>query len=151
MAERDEDSADDRMDRPEAALGFLLNQAAGVVRERTAAALAPVDLHPREFGILLAISHRPGISQIETSQQLRIDRTTMSQLVNSLTERKLVKRAVSCDDRRNHRLDLTSQGARVLRRATSLAERVERDLTQPLTVRQRAALKSSLLALLENA
>ena len=53
--------ADPVIDRPETALGFLLNQAAVIVRDRTAAALAPLNLHPRVFcsSATSPVSHRP--------------------------------------------------------------------------------------------
>lgn len=137
------------IDPPETALGFLLNQAGAIVRDRTAAALAPLDLHPRVFGVLLLIGHEPGVTQTEASQRLRIDRTTMSQLVNDLSDRKLIKQAVSPDDRRNRRLHLTAQGTRTLRRAAALAEEVERDVTAGLSRADSAALKSTLAQLLQ--
>lgn len=142
--------ADPVIDRPETALGFLLNQAAVIVRDRTAAALAPLNLHPRVFGVLLLIGHQPGITQTEASQRLRIDRTTMSQLVTDLSDRKLIKQAVSPDDRRNRRLQLTAQGSRTLRRAAALAEQVEHDVTAGLSRADNAALKSTLAQLLRS-
>lgn len=132
-------------------MGFLLNQAAGVVRERTAAALAPLDIHPRVLGILLAIQGHSGITQTEAGRTLRIDRTTMSQLVNELVERKLVNRVVATDDRRNQQLTLTAQGARTLHRAAAVATAVEDDVMAGLTASERAALKTALVVVLATA
>lgn len=139
-----------QIDSPETALGFLLSQAGAIVRNRTAAALAPLDLHPRVFGVLLLIGHQPGVTQTEASQRLRIDRTTMSQLVNDLSDRKLIKQAVSPDDRRNRRLELTAQGGRTLRRAVDAAERVEQEVTAGLSRDDSTALKSTLAELLRS-
>lgn len=129
-------------------MGFLLNQAAGIVRDRTAEALAHLDIHPRVLGILLAIHDHSGITQTEAGRRLRIDRTTISQLVNELVERKLVKRVVAADDRRNQQLTLTAQGARTLHRAAAAATTVEDAAMAGLTESQRAALKTALLTLL---
>lgn len=151
MAQRERSGTRGLLNRPEAALGFLLNQAAGVVRERTAAALAPLDIHPRVLGILLAIQGHSGITQTEAGRTLRIDRTTMSQLVNELVERKLVNRVVATDDRRNQQLTLTAQGARTLHRAAAVATAVEDDVMAGLTASERAALKTALVVVLATA
>jgi DNA-binding MarR family transcriptional regulator len=108
-------------------------------------------MSPRTFGALLAITERPGISQTELSRRLRIDRTTMSQLVDDLTHRKLIKRTVDPDDRRNHQLTMTSSGSRTLSRAVTAAADVERQLTAQLPAGRLAAVKEGLRQLLDGA
>ncbi len=151
MVNQDETGADSAVAAPESVLGFLLNQAAGVVRERTAAALAPLGITPRSLGVLLALHERPGVSQTELRARLRIDRTTTSQLIDDLTKRRLIKRAVAPGDRRNHQLNLTAGGVRTLRLGSEVAHRVESEFTSGLSDDHLAAFKATLAQLLESA
>ncbi|WP_284225967.1 helix-turn-helix domain-containing protein [Mycobacterium antarcticum] len=78
-------------------------------------------------------------------------RTTTSQLIDELTKRRLIKRAVAAGDRRNHALDLTAGVVRTLHLANEVAHRVEGDLAAGLSDDQLATLKVTLARLLESA
>ena len=138
-----------KLHSPEWSLGFLLSQLAGTVRERTATALAPLGIAPRDLGLLLGLSETPGVSQSELALRLRVDRTTMSQLVDTLTQAKLITRRVSPQDRRSHRLALTTAGSELLQRAAHLAADVENDITAGMTTQQVDELKRALAELME--
>lgn len=138
-----------KLHSPESSLGFLLSQLAGTVRERTSTTLAPLGITPRDLGLLLGLNDRPGISQSELALRLRIDRTTMSQLVDALTQAKLINRRVSPQDRRSHRLALTAAGSELLQRAAHLAEQVENEITAGMTSQQVVELRRALAELME--
>lgn len=149
LAARHEESPDDALGPPEVLLGFLLNQLGGVLRERTARMLEPLGMSPRSLGLLLALADNPGASQIHLVRRLRIDRTTMSQLVEDLTRAKLVKRTSLAADRRNNQLALTAKGFRTVQRGAARALEVEQGLTETLEPAQLASLKAVLRELLE--
>ncbi len=134
---------------PEALLGFLLNQLGGVVGERTTGVLKPLGLSPRSLGLLLALGEQPGASQTELGRRLRIDRTTMSQLVDDLTRAKLVSRTSMPVDRRTNQIALTPKGSKALRQGSARAREIEAALTAEMDSSQLALLKATLLALLQ--
>lgn len=134
---------------PEALLGFLLNQLGGVVRERTARELQPLGMSPRTLGLFLALAKQPGASQTELGRRLRIDRTTMSQLIDDLTRAKLVSRTSLANDRRSNQLALTAKGSKALQQGSARARAVEDAITAEMDPSRLAALKIGLLELLE--
>lgn len=134
---------------PEAVLGFLLNQLGVVIGERTARELAPLGMSPRTLGLLLALAEQPGASQTELGRRLRIDRTTMSQLVDDLTRAKLVSRTSLAYDRRSNQLALTAKGSKALQQGSARARKVEDAITEEMDPSRLSALKIALLELLE--
>lgn len=136
-------------DSPEVLLGFLLNQLGALVRTRTAQVLEPLGMSPRTLGILLALAEQPGASQTELCRRLRLDRTTMSQLIDDLTRAKLVRRTSPAHDRRSNQLAMTAKGSKALQQGYGRARQVEDAITEEMDPVRLAALKASLLELLE--
>lgn len=133
------------------ALGHQLSTAANVVREATAAALAPLALVPREYGVLATLGAEGAMSQRALGARGRIDRTTMVAIVDRLEEGGLVTREADPEDRRAHVVGLTARGRTVLARAQRLVTEVEARLLAPVRAADRAALRRALAALVEAA
>ena len=74
--------------------------------------LAAADIRPTLYSVLTVIGANPGLSQMAVAQRLGIERARLVHLLDSLEERKLVKRVRSKTDRRSHALHLTAQGER---------------------------------------
>lgn len=140
--------SDGELGPPESMLGFLLNQLAGAMRAETADALSPLGVTPRGLGLLLAVHEQPGISQTALRARLRIDRTTMSQLVDDLTEAGLLNRGVAAGDRRSSHLELTAAGLRTLHRGHAVAVEVERTFTADVEAGLLADVKKTLASIL---
>lgn len=69
-------------------------------------------LRPGQFGLLSAIEANPGISQIEVSRLLDLDKATVVSLMTLLEKSELAMRRQSAQDRRRYELFLTPKGKR---------------------------------------
>jgi len=105
--------------------GFLLNKAAQRIREDTEEVLRPYGLTGRHVAVLVVISEKGSLPQLEIGKCISIDRTTMVQVVDDLERLKLVERRVNPSDRRAHGLFLTSKGCEILPRCLELGIEVE--------------------------
>jgi DNA-binding MarR family transcriptional regulator len=132
-----------------AAFGYLLNTAAARIHDATAAALAPLDLTPRESGVLHHVRTLGPISQRALGLVLRIDRSTMVTIIDALEGKGLVSRAIDPDDRRAHALTVTREGRQLSRRADLAVERVERQFLAPVSAAEAASLRAVLARLIE--
>src|SRR5438034_5691794 len=88
--------------------------------------LSAVDIRPTQYSVMTVIGANPGLSQMAVAKRLGIERARLVHLLNSLEQRKLVKRVQSATDRRSHALHLTAQGKEQLRRFKRLAAEHER-------------------------
>jgi DNA-binding MarR family transcriptional regulator len=129
-------------------VGFLLNEAAIVIREMDEAALSGLGINPRQLGILMTIAVEEPQSQQAIGAKHRIDRTTMVKLADGLEERGLIARKVHPHDRRSYNLSLTPQGEVVLEQALALVKETQDAFLGPLTQAEWEQLRQLLTRLL---
>ncbi len=128
--------------------GYLLNEAAIVIREMDEAALAPLGINPRQLGILKTIVASEPQTQQAIGERNRIDRTTMVKLTDALEQRGLIVRVVQPKDRRRYALSLTPEGGAVLAKGRALVEGTQDQFLSPLTRAEWTQLRHLLTKLL---
>lgn len=94
--------------------------------------LAAVDIKPTQYSVMTVIGANPGLTQAAVAKRLGIERARLVHLLDSLEQRKLVKRVPSATDRRSHALQLTAQGEEQLRRFKRLAAEHERHVAEKI-------------------
>jgi MarR family transcriptional regulator, lower aerobic nicotinate degradation pathway regulator len=116
-----------------ASTAFLLRQGARRAALCLADALAPLDLHTRHYGILLALAEDGPSSQSGLGRRLAIDRTTMVTAVDELERLGYLARKPDPKDRRANRVELTGRGRGRLVRATGAIAAAEASLLEGLS------------------
>jgi MarR family transcriptional regulator, organic hydroperoxide resistance regulator len=107
--------------------GFLLWRATNAWQRAQRAALEPFDLTHVQFALLstLAGADKKGISQAAASAASGVDPMTTSQVLRGLEARELVLRAAHPDDRRAHRVTVTTAGRAVVKKAGPKVEKAD--------------------------
>jgi DNA-binding MarR family transcriptional regulator len=134
----------------EASTGFLLSKAAETLRRKFEARLAAHGLTARHVGVLSTISGNSSLKQRDLCALLRIDRTTMVALIDSLESLGLAARRGVAGDRRSFRIEPTAKGRLVAERALADAARVEAECLRALGRRDRENLRHALQTILES-
>lgn len=124
--------------------GFLLTWVAARGRDQFATAMAELDLRPPHFALLTVIGAHPGATQQELVEAMRIDPSTMVQIIDELETAGLAERRVHEHDRRKRAIHLTPAGTQLLRRARKVVDRVAGELFEPLSADERATLHALL-------
>src|SRR3569833_909482 len=101
-------------------LGYALKRAQLKVFEDFLQCVAPLQLTPAQFSVLLLLDNNPGRNQTEIAITLGILRPNFVAMLDSLESRDLCTRVRSANDRRSHILMLTEKGRAVLARAKKL-------------------------------
>ncbi|HZE59574.1 MAG TPA: MarR family winged helix-turn-helix transcriptional regulator [Burkholderiales bacterium] len=97
------------------------------------------ELSPGRAGIMLLIEANPGVAQGRLAEAVRLDRSTMVGVVDSLEERGLIERRRG-HDRRTNGLWLTPAGRALALRLRRRIARHERRVAARLTDAERAQL-----------
>ena len=122
-------------------LGYVLKRAQLKVFEDFLRCVAPLQLTPAQFSVLLLLDKNPGRNQTEIANTLGILRPNFVAMLDALESRDLCARMRSTNDRRSHILVLTDKGRAVLARAKKLvASKHEARLNELLGPANRAAL-----------
>ena len=122
-------------------LGYSLKRAQLKIFEDFLRCVAPLQLTPAQFSVLLLLDHNPGRNQTEIANTLGILRPNFVAMLDGLESRDLCARIRSANDRRSHILMLTDKGRAVLARAKKLvAAKHEARLNELLGPANRATL-----------
>jgi DNA-binding MarR family transcriptional regulator len=122
-------------------LGYSLKRAQLKVFDDFLRCVAPLQLTPAQFSVLLLLDKNPGRNQTEIANTLGILRPNFVAMLDGLESRDLCARIRSTNDRRSHILVLTDKGRAVLARAKKLvASKHEARLNELLGPANRAAL-----------
>src|SRR5215472_17153259 len=122
-------------------VGYLLKRAQLRIFEDFLRCVAPLQLTPAQFSVLLLLDRNPGRNQTEIANTLGILRPNFVAMLDGLESRDLCTRVRSANDRRSHILALTEKGKAVLARAKKLvANKHEARLNELLGSANRTAL-----------
>ncbi|HEY0834693.1 MAG TPA: MarR family transcriptional regulator [Azospirillum sp.] len=125
-------------------IGYTLRKAQAAVFEDFQKAVAPHDITPGQFGVLIRIRENAGLSQSALGTAIGIDRSTMVAVIDRLESRGLVVRAPAANDRRSYALRLSDAGVALLDDLIPKVQDHERTLFQDFSEAER----TQLLALL---
>jgi len=129
-------------------LGYSLKRAQLRIFEDFIRCVAPLQLTPAQFSVLLLIDRNPGRNQTEIANTLGILRPNFVAMLDGLESRELCVRVRSTNDRRSHILMLTDEGRSILARAKKLvATKHEARLNDVLGPANRVALLEMLATL----
>jgi DNA-binding MarR family transcriptional regulator len=101
-------------------LGYALKRAQVRVFDDFSRCVAPLQLTPAQFSVLLLLERNPGCNQTEIAGTLGILRPNLVPMLDGMESRDLCVRTRSTSDRRSHVLMLTDKGRAILTRAKKL-------------------------------
>jgi DNA-binding MarR family transcriptional regulator len=128
----------------EVQIATLLARVGGTQAVAFAALLAPLDLRPKQFGLMNVVALADGPSQGEIGAAMGIDPSGLIATIDDLEERGWLERCRDPDDRRRNVVVLTEAGATKLSEGRAAAYRRALELTAPLTAKERRALRDLL-------
>ena len=121
-------------------LGYFIRRLQVWVFQDFIRTLAPVDIRPAQYSVLVVIAANPGLSQSDLADRLGIERARLVRVLDKLEKRGLARRLASPSDRRSHALRLTPAGQKTLKRAAMLAAMHEAKLIERLGPEQRKSM-----------
>ena len=142
-ADRNAPAATDDMLR--AFIGYNMKRSFIVVREDLHRVLEPLGLKVATFSALSVVVENPDISQSQLAQVLKLERSGMVVLVDSLEGDDLISRNRVPGDRRTYALRAAPKGRRLWEKARAVATAHEAALFGPVLDEKERALLLSLL------
>jgi DNA-binding MarR family transcriptional regulator len=94
--------------------------------------MAGIDVTTTQYTVLLAAAAQDGLSQQDIINATGIDRSTVSQVVQLLTRKGLLKRRRTRHDARAYAISVTDAGRKLLNATAPIIERVEVALIEAL-------------------
>ena len=128
--------------------GYLLARAYFQGRERFEAALEPLGLRARHFGVMSVVDAEQPVPQQRIAERLGVSGTAVTQMVDELEGRGFLARGRDPRDRRAHAVELEPAGREALEQARLANAAAEEDAFGALTRAERRELADLLRKLL---
>jgi len=117
--------------------GYQLSKIAQEMGESFAKELTNYELTSRDFGILSTIYNNESLTQKDIGLLLKVDRTTMVQLIDVLESKHLVKRVSNPNDRRANFIQITEEGLSILEKNQEKLEIYEKHVVSQMSADQK--------------
>jgi DNA-binding MarR family transcriptional regulator len=109
--------------------------------------MAGINLTARQYVVLVAVAHKDGSSQQEIIDSTGIDRSTVSQVVQTMIRKGLLKRRRTREDARAYAITLTDYGRDVLKSSEPIVGRIDETLVSALSASRASAFVDNLRAI----
>jgi DNA-binding MarR family transcriptional regulator len=119
-------------------LGFLVRLLDTRVHLLYEQLTAQSDITPRQFGVLLTLHQQGTLTLTELAQHIRVDRSTLGEMINRMAERSLISKRNNGNDRRSAEVSLAPAGKSVLLKIVAGAAQLQTALLAPLGAEDRA-------------
>jgi DNA-binding MarR family transcriptional regulator len=119
-------------------VGYFVRRLQVTIFKNFIETLAPMNVRPAQYSVLVLIAANPGSSQAAISQELGIERARLARMLHELERRKWVERRSR--DGRSHALHLTAAGQKAFKSINALAARHEEQMTQLIGHKRRMRL-----------
>lgn len=129
---------------PDRGLGFLIADISRMMRREFQRRIEGRGVTLAQARALVRIERSPGLRQVALADQLEIQPITLARILDQLQEQGLVERRADPDDRRAHRLYLTTRAAVALRAVHDAGDLVAGLALRGLSPQESAAVVESL-------
>jgi len=119
-------------------LGFLVRLLDTRFKTLYGQLTAQTGITPRQFGVLLTLHQQGTMTLSELARYIRIDRSTLGEMMSRMEERSLVLRRTNGNDRRSAKVSLAPSGKNALFVLVSGVAQLQGVLLAPLAIDDRA-------------
>jgi DNA-binding MarR family transcriptional regulator len=131
-------------------LGYLIRYAHRAFVKALAQELEPHGISPGEWSALRVLWMREGLTQVELAERMRVEKASLTGVLNSLEGKGLIARARNLDDRRKINLRLTPAGRKLETRLIACAHAINEKATRGLPPAQVGEVRALLTAFIAN-
>lgn len=95
------------------------------------------EITPRQFGVLLTLYQRGTLTLTELAGHIRVDRSTLGEMISRMEERSLITKRINENDRRSAEVSLAPFGKHALLELVSGVSQLQTVLLAPLAPEDR--------------
>ena len=130
--------------------GFLLTDAAHLLRKLIDRRLQPLGLSRAQWSVLAILSNQEGLSQSQISDELEIEKSTTGRLIDQVERSGWIERRPIPGDRRLWGIHLTDQARQLIAEVESIVLNTRAEMLRGLSAEQQQTLSEMLQAVKSN-
>ena len=130
--------------------GFLLTDAAHLLRKLIDRRLQPLGLSRAQWSVLAILSNREGLSQSQISDELEIEKSTTGRLIDQVERSGWIERRPIPGDRRLWGIHLTDRARQLIAEVESIVLNTRGEMLRGLSAEQQQTLSEMLQTVKSN-
>ena len=134
----------------EESIGYMVRNAHRVYDRVLGEHLAKHDVLSGQYSLLRVLWHEDNLSQIEVAKRMKIERASLTIMLNTVERAGLISRKVDVNDRRKQLISLTPKGRALERVLIPLGTKVNGIALAGLSDRETATLRTLLARVIAN-
>jgi DNA-binding MarR family transcriptional regulator len=131
-------------------VGYLTRYAHRAFVKALAGELEPHGILSAQWSVLRILWDIEGLTQVELAERMRVEKASLTGVLEGMERRGLIIRERNEDDRRKINITLTAQGRRLKAQLLPHAAKINRKATRGMTPAETAQLRGLLAKLIQN-
>jgi DNA-binding MarR family transcriptional regulator len=131
-------------------IGYLARYAHRAFVKALAVELEPHGILSAQWSVLRILWDIEGLTQVELAERMRVEKASLTGVLEGMERRGLILRARNSDDRRKINITLTAQGRRLKSQLLPHAAKINRKATRGMTDAEVGQLSNLLAKLIQN-
>jgi DNA-binding MarR family transcriptional regulator len=142
-------SADIRLHASQS-VGYLTRYAHRAFAKALAGELAPHGILGAQWSVLRVLWEQEGLSQVDLAERMRVEKASLTSVLDAMERRKLIVRSRNSDDRRKVNISLTSHGRSLKAQLLPYGVSINRRATRGMSVEEIDQLRGLLARVIRN-
>jgi DNA-binding MarR family transcriptional regulator len=131
-------------------VGYLARYAHRAFSKALTAELAPHDIPGGQWSVLRVLWEQEGLSQVALAERMRVEKASLTSVLDAMERRKLITRKRNGDDRRKVNINLTSHGRGLKAQLLPYGVSINRKATRGMSVEEVDQLRGLLARVIRN-
>jgi len=131
-------------------VGYLARYAHRAFAKALAAELAPHDILGGQWSVLRVLWEQEGLSQVDLAERMRVEKASLTSVLDAMERRELIVRSRNSDDRRKVSINLTSYGRGLKAQLLPYGTSINRKATRGMSVAEVDQLRGLLARVIRN-
>lgn len=134
----------------EQSLGYLFRYGYRAFARAISAELQPFDISSGQWSVLRVLWESDGLSQVELADQMRIEKASLTGVLDVMEKRGLISRTRNADDRRKVNIHLTPRARTLKEKLLPFRTKINKRATRGMTVEEVETLRRLLAQVISN-
>jgi DNA-binding MarR family transcriptional regulator len=131
-------------------VGYLVRYAHRAFAKALAGELAPHDILGGQWSVLRVLWEQEGLSQVDLAERMRVEKASLTSLLDTMERRKLIVRSRNSEDRRKVNINLTAYGRSLKAQLLPYGVSINRRATRGMSAAEVDQLRGLLVRVIRN-
>lgn len=134
----------------EQSIGYLVRYGYRAFARAISVELQPFEISSGQWSVLRVLWEVQGLSQVELAERMRVEKASLTGVLDAMEKRGLISRTRNTEDRRKVNIHLTSRGQALKDKLLPYRTKINKKATRGMSVAEVDTLRALLVRVIDN-